>query len=241
MSQLLVVRHGQARFLTDDYDRLSALGEEQAAALAGHWLARGIHPDTVYAGTLTRQQRTADVAGEVFTRSGLSWPETKVLATLDEYPADDIVERLAPALAATDKKLSTLLAAAEQGTDEKSRYRNIHHLLEAIIARWVAADYDSGLVPGLMSWREFSDGVRAALREIMKDSGGGSTVAVFTSGGPVGVSMQTIMNAPELKAAELNWRVHNCAVTRYTYSGNRISLDRFNDVSHLAEGQLTYR
>lgn len=241
MSALLIVRHGQAQFLSEDYDRLSALGEEQAAALGRHWLARGVRPDSIYTGTLKRQQRTAEVAGEIFAEAGCDWLQQNVLAGLDEYPADDIVGRLAPALATNDKAMADLLAAADNAADDKQRYRNIHHLLEAVIARWVAADYDSQLAPGLMSWREFSDGVRAALQAIMAESGSGKTVAVFTSGGPVGVSMQTIMDAPELKAAELNWRVHNCSVTRFTYSGARVSLDSFNDVSHLADGQLTYR
>ena len=236
-----MVRHGQARFLTDDYDRLSTLGEEQAAALANYWVRQGISPDEVYTGTLRRQQRTAEVVGEVFASHGLAWPAHQVLAGLDEYPADEIVGRLAPVLATTDQELAALMAAVEQSADDKNRYRNIHRLLEVIIARWVAADYDAGVAPGLMSWREFSDGVRAALQKIMASSGSGRTVAIFTSGGPVGVSMQTIMEAPEIKAAELNWRVHNCAVTHFTYSGPRISLDRFNDIAHLADGQLTYR
>jgi broad specificity phosphatase PhoE len=49
------------------------------------------------------------------------------------------------------------------------------------------------------------------------------------------------LQAPDIKAADLNWRVHNCSVTRYTFSGERVSLDTFNDVSHLPPGMHTYR
>ena len=69
----------------------------------------------------------------------------------------------------------------------------------------------------------------------------GADVAVFTSGGPVGVAVQTVLEAPELKAAELNWRVNNASVTRFTFSGPRISLDAFNDIGHLGRDMRTFR
>ena len=75
----------------------------------------------------------------------------------------------------------------------------------------------------------------------MSNAGRGNTIAVFTSGGPVAISVQTILQAPEFKAAELNWRVHNCSVTRYTFSGERVTLDAFNDVSHLPVDMRSYR
>lgn len=84
--------------------------------------------------------------------------------------------------------------------------------------------------------------MRDSLHRVLHEAGKGSAVAIFTSGGVVAVTVQTVLEAPDIKAAELNWRVHNASVTQYTFSGNsRVSLDRFNDVSHLAPEQLTYR
>lgn len=60
MGQVLLVRHGQASFGTDDYDRLSPLGEDQAAAV-GRALA-GVRPDLVVHGSLRRQRETAEHA-----------------------------------------------------------------------------------------------------------------------------------------------------------------------------------
>jgi broad specificity phosphatase PhoE len=105
--------------------------------------------------------------------------------------------------------------------------------------RWIAADY--GDIASLKSWASFSGGVRSALADVMQSAGSGKTVAVFTSGGPVGVSVQTALDAPDLKAADLNWRVHNCSVTRFTFSGDRVSLDAFNDTAHLEPEMLTFR
>ena len=98
MSKLTLVRHGQASFFSGDYDRLSDMGERQARALAQYWLDTGAGFDEVYTGTLLRQQRTAEVAGEVFREGGRPWPQHEVLAGLNEYPADDMMESLLPKL-----------------------------------------------------------------------------------------------------------------------------------------------
>ena len=53
MGTLYLIRHGQASYGEADYDKLSARGAEQAAAV-GRWLA-GKKIDALYAGPLRRQ------------------------------------------------------------------------------------------------------------------------------------------------------------------------------------------
>lgn len=239
MSTLLVIRHGQARLFTDDYDRLSDLGIQQAECL-GNWLAqRGVVPDAIYAGSLVRQQHTAEAVIRVMRAAGQSLPELQVHEGLDEYPAEDILHQLVPLLRDSDAEIDRLASEYDAAQDYESRYRSLHQLLAAIMQRWIAADYDE--IDSLKSWANFSSGVRSALADVMQSAGSGKTVAVFTSGGPVGVSVQTALDAPDLKAADLNWRVHNCSVTRFTFSGERVSLDAFNDTAHLAPDMLTFR
>ena len=239
MSTLLLVRHGQAELFTDNYDRLSDLGFSQAEALGRFWLERGIRPDLVFAGSMTRQQQTANKIGEVFAESGEDWPSLQEHVGLNEYPAKEITESLLPAMRAADSSLDQLASDLESSNSRADKYRSLHRILEAVVARWVMGDYGDVDVP--LSWSTFSESVRSALRDVMSNSGSGKTIALFTSGGPVAVSVQTILQAPDIKAADLNWRVHNCSVTRYTFSGERVSLDAFNDVAHLPAGMHTYR
>ena len=104
---------------------------------------------------------------------------------------------------------------------------------------WVSGAHDvAGL--SLPTWQAFSGTVRDALART-RVAQSGARVAVFTSGGPVGIAVQTALDAPEQAAAAVNWRVHNASVTQFTYSGPRLSLDSFNVVSHLSADQLTYR
>jgi broad specificity phosphatase PhoE len=239
MSTLLLVRHGQARLFTDNYDRLSELGLSQAEALGRFWLDRGIRPDSVYSGTMLRQGQTADAVGNVFTGQGEVWPTRQEVVGLNEYPGEEITASLLPVLSNSDAGVQRLAADFESSMSRADKYRNLHRLLEAVIARWVKNDYGDADVP--LSWKTFSDGVRKSLRDVMSNAGSGKTIAVFTSGGPVAISVQSTLGAPDIKAAELNWRVHNCSVTRYTFSGERLSLDAFNDIAHLPPAMHTYR
>jgi broad specificity phosphatase PhoE len=59
MSMIYMIRHGQASFGKDNYDRLSPLGKRQARILAQHLLTTGFHPDAVYSGTMVRKTTTA--------------------------------------------------------------------------------------------------------------------------------------------------------------------------------------
>ena len=58
MSEIYMIRHGQASFGSRNYDVLSPLGTTQAEILAEHLIATGLRFDAVYAGTLERQAAT---------------------------------------------------------------------------------------------------------------------------------------------------------------------------------------
>jgi broad specificity phosphatase PhoE len=240
MSLLTLIRHGQASFFSDDYDKLSELGEEQSRVLARYWIDQGIGFDEVYCGTLKRQARTEACVGEIYSEQGLEWPEVEVFAGLNEYPADDVMGILLPELCERDESFQRLNDAYEGAADGPEKYKTFHQLLEAVMDKWVHMEYES---EDVMTWEEFSGDVRDSLKTIMGREGTGRRVVVFTSGGPVGVSVQTALEAPEIQAAILNWRVRNASITEFTFSGGRIALDFFNATPHFINEPelLTYR
>lgn len=241
MSRLYLVRHGQASFFTDNYDVLSPVGEEQAAELARFWLHRGIHPTEVYHGTLERQRRTAEVVGEVFQQEGVEWPKPAALPGLNEYPADEMMDVLLPHLSSYDERIDKLNDAFQRAEEPRERYVTFHRLLEAVMDEWINGGHD---LDGLPPWHAFSGAVREAVKTILAGEGRGREVAVFTSGGVIGVCVQSSLQAPDIKAAELNWRIHNGSVTTFTFSngGARLALDHFNDIQHFTRDELrTFR
>ena len=239
MSILYLVRHGQARFLTDDYDRLSDLGRAQGRSVGGFFASEGIVVDKVWTGTLRRQVDTAAEAAEEATKSGATWPKPEVLPGLNEYPAEAIQETIAPQLAERDSKFAGLLEQMKTAADGRERYRVVHLVLEAVMDAWIDGAYDA---PELTTWSRFSSGVTEAFAEIMKSAPRSSTSVVVTSGGPIGIAVQTVLQAPARQAARLNWRVYNASLTRFTFSGPRITMDQFNAIPHLVDpAQRSYR
>jgi broad specificity phosphatase PhoE len=239
MGQLLLIRHGQARAFERDSDRLTELGEAQARKLGEYWLRHKIGFDEVYCGTLKRQRRTAEIVGEVFAAAGCAWPALQVTADLNEYDADGVLRKLTPALAERDVVFRALCEAFEQQRHSPERNRHFQKMFEVVTARWLSGELTAD---GVETWAAFRARVQSAFKHILAQEGGGRRVAVFTSGGVIGLAVQTALQAPESKALEINWRVRNCSLTEFVFSRARLSFDSFNALPHLDEPALwTFR
>jgi broad specificity phosphatase PhoE len=239
MGYLVLVRHGQARSFEKDGDRLSPLGEEQARALARYWVRQGVNFDEIYSGALVRQRRTAEIAEECFVQSGLAWPRLQTMPELNEYDAIGIINNMIPSLAERDAAFRALAEAFERNREAPERNRHFQRMFEAVTSVWLGGEFE---VEGVESWRSFQSRVRAAIKRITSAEGRGRRVAVFTSGGVIGLAVQNVLNAPERSALEINWRVRNSSLTEFTFSRDRISLDSFNAIPHLDDPALqTYR
>jgi broad specificity phosphatase PhoE len=159
-----------------------------------------------------------------------------VIPELNEYDADSIVKHFAPQLAARDSQFRLLVDATASGSDKNRRFQK---MFEALMNRWITGELDSHQVE---SWRTFRDRVQRGLRRITQSGVSGRRVAAFTSGGPIGVAVQIALNAPDRSGLELNWRVRNCSLTEFVFSGERLSLDSFNAIPHLDDPALrTFR
>jgi broad specificity phosphatase PhoE len=239
MSYLVLVRHGQSRTFEKEGDQLSSLGEEQARTLGEFWLRQGEKFDEVYSGALVRQRRTAEIAGRCFTEAGLSWPEIQTVPEFNEYDSNGILNRLAPALGERDADFRALADAFERNRQALDRNRHFQKMFEVVTSVWLGGELE---VEGVESWRAFQARVCGAIKRIIAAGGSGRRVAVFTSGGVIGLAVQNVLNAPGRAALEINWRVRNCSLTEFTFSRDRLTLDSFNTIPHLDDPALrTYR
>jgi broad specificity phosphatase PhoE len=227
LAQLILVRHGQATPFEEITDRLSPLGETQSRKLAEFWIRNQASFDEVYTGSLVRQRRTAELVCEAYTAHGLAWPEPQVMPELNEYDAERVVKHFAPQWEATE---------CGGGPEQNRRFQK---MFEALMKRWITGELDS---PEVEPWRAFRDRVQRGLRRITQGGVSGRRVAAFTSGGPIGVAVQIALDAPDRTGLEVNWRVRNCSLTEFVFSGERISLDSFNAIPHLDDPALrTFR
>ena len=110
--------------------------------------------------------------------------------------------------------------------------RELQKLFETTMPLWMAGTLDA---PGIETWTTFRERVRRGLRGILEADRPSRRVVVFTSGGPIGVAVQTVVGAAEPMAIELNWRIRNCSLTEFIFTRDRVSLDSFNATPHLEE------
>ena len=218
MSSLTLVRHGQATAFQRD-GHLTALGETQARKLAEFWLRHGIGFEEVYSGTLARQVETEQAVAACYRSAGVRWSEATRDAAWNEYDASGIAT--AP--------------VAPFGTEE---YRRFQLMFQAAMLRWLEG---SAPANDAEPFGAFRDRVSGAIRRVMAGPSG-RRVAVFTSGGPIGLAVNFAVRGPDRSFLELNWRIRNASLTEFVFSQERINLDGFNHVAHLEDvGLRTYR
>src|SRR6202051_4504676 len=101
MGRLLLIRHAQASFLEQNYDKLSALGETQARRLGQHWARQKILFDGVCSGPRVRHKQTAKIVAAVYRDAGIPFPEPVEIPEFDEYQAEAVLKQGLPPLGGT--------------------------------------------------------------------------------------------------------------------------------------------
>jgi broad specificity phosphatase PhoE len=111
-------------------------------------------------------------------------------------------------------------------------------MFEVLMARWIGNDVSADHVE---TFEAFHTRASAAFDAVLSQTGN-RRVVVFSSGGPIGVTVQRALRAPKPVALELNWRVRNTSLTEYVFGRGRLSLDVFNVAPHLEGTDLqTFR
>lgn len=235
MSDLYLIRHAQASFGGANYDQLSDLGRRQARIVGEFLRQAGVRFNAVYSGSLERQTETARILISSFP-PGRAPLEVKALHGLNEYDSGKVIQGHMQDLVQEDPSMSDDLMKVF------SDRRSLQRVLEKAMSRWVQGDRE---LPGLETYKAFTDRVRNALDTIMREAGRGSRVAVVTSGGPLSIAMQMALGLPAQEALQLAWQIRNASVSTFKFNASRITLSSFNSTAHLEiQGDpslLTYR
>jgi broad specificity phosphatase PhoE len=224
MATIYLIRHAQASFGTDDYDRLSLTGHKQAY-VAGEYLhsLAGV-VDAIYSGTARRHLETAEgIAKTVRTKDG-KVPQIKIDARLNEVDAEGQFKHLVPILKSSDTEIAQL------AEDAKKSSRSYQKVLSRVFTHWqdLPVDY-----PHLESWPIFAERVHSAINNIALDAGSGANTVVVSSGGAIATITQHVIGLPKSGAYPLFEALINASITRLMHTRDRISLGSFNDYSYL--------
>lgn len=217
MSVLYLVRHGQASFGTDDYDRLSDLGKEQSR-ITGRFLAsQGLEPDRIIHGEMLRQRQTAegllaglrrDIDAHVDTgwNEYAAWELTGVLTDLDPR-------------AQHDSKIF-------QGE------------LERGAARWASGEHDEDYTE---TYNQFTSRVERALADAVAAMESGQSTIVVSSAGAIAWTAARLIGGGFDQWMAFNRVTINTGITKIITGRGGTSLISFNDHGHQDPKNATYR
>ncbi|MGE3349303.1 MAG: histidine phosphatase family protein [Ramlibacter sp.] len=213
MGNLYLVRHGQASFGEDDYDKLSTLGHQQSVRLGEYFAARGMAFDAVITGTLRRHTETFNgiAQGLGLQAEVLQWPG------LNEYDSEAVISAIHP------HKL-------EKPTSPEM-YRHHFRLLRDGLTQWMA-----GVVSprGMPSYNDFVAGITRALDHV-RTQHHGKNVLLVSSGGPISTAVGHVLGTSPETTIELNLRIRNSSVTEFAFTPKRHMLVTYNTLPHLDE------
>jgi broad specificity phosphatase PhoE len=239
VSVLTMVRHGQASLFAEDYDRLSAVGEQQGRLLGQYWARLKVVIDEVYSGPRIRQRQSAELTGAEYAEAGLHWPKLIVLDDLDEYDLEGLSNRFAPRLAEQDVEFAQLMRNYLESEGKPDRPRNFQRMFENLVQGWQTAEPPDEDVE---SWPAFRQRVSRVIRQIQESTARGKRAVLFTSGGFIGCAVQQALGVSDRTALGLNWRIRNSSLTEFVFTPDRLTLDGFNMIPHLQDSGLwTYR
>ena len=239
MGRLLLIRHAQASFLSQNYDKLSDLGEKQACLLGEYWAKHNAGFDRAWTGPCVRHKDTARLARHACVHAGLQFPEPAVVPEFDEYQGDEVLQRSLPRLLESSDRIRELHKAFEKSDGSYEKFKTFQKMFEAVISMWV----DGKISPdGVESWTEFSIRVNQGLTHILSACRQGERVVVFTSGGPIALAVQRSLQLTPQNTLQVSWMSQNCSVSEFLFSKDRFTLSTFNSFPHLDDSTLpTYR
>ncbi len=217
MAEIYLVRHGQASFNSDNYDRLSDMGHRQSEYLGQYFAGRNIEFSHIFTGSQLRHQQTAD---------GI-------------YPAKSVSRDIHPGLNEYD--FSALYRAymdqhpGESDVSKEGDRRVFYHRLKHALELW-SEDRLQGDLPE--SWAEFSSRVADALNHIRDHADG--ICLVVSSGGAISRAIGYILDLAPQKVIDLNLQIRNSAFSHIYPGRDRLHLSSFNNVPHLNPDMVTY-
>jgi len=217
MTTIYLVRHGQASFGAESYDKLSPNGEQQAIVL-GHYFNDILkEAPLVVAGSMQRHQQTAHLCLDE------SFPESEIItdSAWNEFNHQQVFSRYEPRF----NEPHLLKADVVKHANPRAYLSKI---FEGAIERWTGGDFHHDYDE---SWPDFKNRVETALANLCGQLAESKPryAVVFTSGGVISVAVGKILGLSPEKTFALNWAIANASMTTLRLVGNEPQLLSLNE------------
>lgn len=226
MSELFLVRHAQASFASDNYDRLTEVGHRQAGMLGAYFNERRFEFDHFVCGTLQRHQQT--LQGIVDHQPGNRPSTTLALDGLNEYD----FEMLVPSYCRQYPDDALVCAHRTTPADQKDFYR----LLRQVLLAWSRDEIED--LP--CRWHEFVERIRFAQNRVQQLASGNTRILAVSSGGAISVFIGVVLGLAPAMMINLNLQMRNTGISHFFLNRSSLQLSSFNAVPHLDQPDLNF-
>ena len=217
MTTIYFVRHGQASFGAQSYDKLSPNGELQAKLL-GRYLHQILkEAPYVVAGSMQRHQQTAQLSLVE------SFPEVELVtnAEWNEFNHQQVFTQF-------DARFSQPHLLKEEVSKFSSPREYLAKIFEGAIERWTGGDFHHEYDE---SWPAFKSRVENALTGLCTELAEKKPryAVVFTSGGVISVVAGKLLELNANRTFALNWTIANTSMTTLRLVGTEPQLLSLNE------------
>ncbi len=217
MTTIYLIRHGQASFGAESYDKLSPNGELQAKLLGQYFNQILKEEPYVVAGSMQRHQQTANLAlAECFPEA-----EIRTDSAWNEFNHQQVFAQYEPRF----KEPYLLKQDVENEANPRAYLAKI---FEGAIERWTGGDYHHEYDE---SWPNFKSRVETALQNLSDELAKTKPryAVVFTSGGVISVAAGKLLELNANRTFALNWAITNTSMTTLRLVGNEPQLLSLNE------------
>lgn len=216
MTTIYLVRHGQASFGAESYDKLSPKGELQAKIL-GQYLNKILKEQPyIVSGSMQRHQQTAKISlAECFPKDNIV-----TNSAWNEFNHQQIFERYDPTFAHPE-----VLKQRFSSSDDP--YQFLSQEFGQAVQRWTCNDYDDYDE----SWPEFQNRVESALTDLCHEliEKKPRYAVVYTSGGVISILVGKLLGLSLEKTFALTWAIANTSITTLRLVNNAPQLLSLNE------------
>lgn len=214
MSQIYLVRHGQASLGKANYDQLSPLGEQQAFVLGEHFKQLNVEPELVITGTLQRHLQTSAQIQAGLQSAPHSTPQ-EAIAHWNEFDFETLIRSYLAGLGSNEPKPKTP--------------SEFFSALRSALLAWSSNAINAELPE---TWGAFAERALSALQDLKAREE--KTIVVVSSGGAISMVLKHIMQLKNEMMVDLNLQSRNTGVTELFTKHNRCYVSTINHVAHLS-------
>ena len=222
MAELYLIRHAQASFGAENYDKLSELGHQQSEWLGQYLAQEKLEFDTIVRGDMVRHRETLEglhrglVEHPTYSDLNQKIQAAKIHPELNEFDFKAVA-------------FGFIKLHPEIEPKKSANRAEFYRVFKLAMKAWADGSLDEH-VPEKFS--EFQNRVISFLDTLSQEHVGKKVLAV-TSGGAIGMAISHLLGADHDSMIDLNLQIRNTSITHCFFNANKTRLHSFNNVPHL--------